>query len=392
MKKADKLRLSESLDKALAPPRRPPQKSLDDLLGEYDDRRDIASSISLTPSTPSTTPRPSTGSRGGIYTKIPIAPIRDFQKVANSITREAIKSGLFIGKSKQLYDYLYSLTRGSITPSRDVRISKGKLMTGAAIGSEVTLRKNLLHLRSVGLLRWREVGGTHGGNEYTVLLPEELTPSSPPTGGSPSSPSQFLEGLEAVETRGASVGLSTFNSNTSEVRNTFNKTNTDDDDAFREMIEVLRNSASKLTGSNPKASEGEKWAELARVIANELNNAAAKTGNVSSVPAFLTAHLKRRLTQRPVAPRGKIKVDDSLHTSEDDHPQATKPPPDQRLTAEEIVEQSRLIAELLEGGYTLQQADSQFAASFHQEDWKMIKEAVSGQTKNEGEEQVTGIT
>jgi len=158
------------------------------------------------------------------------------------------------------------------------------------------------------------------------------------------------------------------------------------------MIEVLRNSASKLTGSNPKASEGEKWAELARVIANELNNAAAKTGNVSSVPAFLTAHLKRRLTQRPVAPRGKIKVDDSLHTSEDDHPQATKPPPDQRLTAEEIVEQSRLIAELLEGGYTLQQADSQFAASFHQEDWKMIKEAVSGQTKNEGEEQVTGIT
>ncbi len=91
MKKADKLRLSESLDKALAPPRRPPQKSLDDLLGEYDDRRDIASSISPIPSTPSTTPRPSTGSRGGIYTKIPIAPIRDFQKVANSITREAIK-------------------------------------------------------------------------------------------------------------------------------------------------------------------------------------------------------------------------------------------------------------------------------------------------------------
>jgi hypothetical protein len=45
----------------------------------------------------------------------PISPVRDFTKVANSITREAIPAGIFKGKSKQLYDYLYSATRGRRT-------------------------------------------------------------------------------------------------------------------------------------------------------------------------------------------------------------------------------------------------------------------------------------
>ncbi len=179
MKKADKLRLDASLDRALAPPRRPPQKALDDLLGEYDDKREQSSS---TPSIPPSVPRPSTPSTPTL------APIRDFQKVPNSITREAVPQGLFIGKSKQLYDCLYSLTRGAIKPSRSVRVSKEKLMSGADIGSEVTLRKNLIHLRTVGLIDWRELGGTHGGNEYTVLLPEVVPPLAPLEGVPPLPP------------------------------------------------------------------------------------------------------------------------------------------------------------------------------------------------------------
>jgi hypothetical protein len=43
-----------------------------------------------------------------------VAPEKDFTRVANSIARKAVPEGLFIGKSKQIYDYLYSVTRGAV--------------------------------------------------------------------------------------------------------------------------------------------------------------------------------------------------------------------------------------------------------------------------------------
>src|SRR5947209_8834905 len=55
------------------------------------------------------------------YTTLFRSPERDFSRVANSITREAVPAGLFKGKSKQLYDQLYALTRGAIVPKRKVR-------------------------------------------------------------------------------------------------------------------------------------------------------------------------------------------------------------------------------------------------------------------------------
>jgi hypothetical protein len=76
-----------------------------------------------------------------------IAPVRDFQKTPNSITRKAIPDGLFKGKSKQLYDALYSLTRGAINPARHTRIRKSKLMKLANIGSRTTFDSNINHLQ-----------------------------------------------------------------------------------------------------------------------------------------------------------------------------------------------------------------------------------------------------
>lgn len=43
-----------------------------------------------------------------------------------------------------------------------------------------------------------------------------------------------------------------------------------------------------------------------------------------------------------------------------------------RLSPEEVKENSHLISELLEGGYTREQAEAQFAGSFHPDDWKQI--------------------
>src|SRR5215212_9129553 len=107
-------------------------------------------------------------------TGVPVSPERDYTKVANSIRREAVPAGLFKGKSKQLYDELYALTRGAITPKRKVRISRPKLMKLAHIGSRVTFDTNVDHLRSVGLLEVIVVTGEHEGNEYEVFIPEEL--------------------------------------------------------------------------------------------------------------------------------------------------------------------------------------------------------------------------
>ena len=136
-----------------------------------------------TPPTPRTPPTPPTARTPPPSS--PTAPERDFARVANSIVRDAIAGGYFTGKSKQLYDYLYSRTRGAITPLRSIHVTKPLLMKGASIGSERTLLKNLAHLKNIGLIQVNVTDGEHSGNEYTVFLPEEIglprTPPTPPT-------------------------------------------------------------------------------------------------------------------------------------------------------------------------------------------------------------------
>gem|GEM_PF-1849293 len=50
---------------------------------------------------------------------------------------------------------------------------------------------------------------------------------------------------------------------------------------------------------------------------------------------------------------------------------------DQRMTVEQITEQAALIADLLENGYTLEQAKAQFASGLHPDDWQAISEAAA---------------
>ena len=49
----------------------------------------------------------------------------------------------------------------------------------------------------------------------------------------------------------------------------------------------------------------------------------------------------------------------------------------QRMTVEEITEQAAMIADLLENGYTFEQAKAQFASSLHPDDWQAISEAAA---------------
>jgi hypothetical protein len=67
-----------------------------------------------------------------------------------------------------------------------------------------------------------------------------------------------------------------------------------DDEAFADFVSLLRENATDITGRQPSAAEAAKWRELAEVLITELRIAAGRT-TVSSVPAFLAEHLRRRL-------------------------------------------------------------------------------------------------
>jgi hypothetical protein len=216
---------------------------------------------------------------------------------------------MFNGKAKQLYDCLYAMTRGAIVPAMNVRISRAALMEKAGIGAKVTLEQNLRRLIACGLISMRTIGGIQGGNEYTVYLPEEVSAStSPRTGTShpstPTTPSsgENLGALAPLESSGPRAGLSAEVDSTYIAPKTFIKDKDQfDDEAFAELLALLKQTSRELTGKASVPADTARWRELGELLVAELKIAAARTGLVSSVPAFLTEHLRRRLWKKDKA-------------------------------------------------------------------------------------------
>jgi DNA-binding transcriptional ArsR family regulator len=228
----------------------------------------------------------------------PIAPVRDFARVANSITRDAIPAGLFKGTSKKLYDALYLRTRGAIVPIRQVKARQGDLMQWAGV-SHNTLRTHLRSLEAVGLIEIRWELGDNDGAVYEVRLPEEIDLLPPPTTSlqPPPSSNQKLVPPSNQKLEVGGGGQLAENKTVSGQPKTLIKTNTersDDDAALAGLINELKSASKEITGREVSASESERWRELAAVLIAELRIAAART-TVSSVPAFLAEHLRRRL-------------------------------------------------------------------------------------------------
>src|SRR5215208_1608238 len=173
MKKSDQKQFQDLLKQDTRPrlPKKTEADASDDLAKMFDD------------GTPLPSTKPTTGTGGiagtpgtpGTGSTLPVAPVRDFMKVANSIHREAAPAGVFKGKGKLIYDYLYSRTRGAIVPTRSVQVSWREIMKAASIGSDKTLREQLKFLRTAGLVTWEWSEGSQGGSVYTVFLPEETT-------------------------------------------------------------------------------------------------------------------------------------------------------------------------------------------------------------------------
>ncbi|HEV2707216.1 MAG TPA: hypothetical protein VGV59_14950, partial [Pyrinomonadaceae bacterium] len=88
-------------------------------------------------------------------------------------------------------------------------------------------------------------------------------------------------------------------STTSENPKTSFKTNTenDDDETLAGFMSAIKKATKEVTGRELLPAEAGKWTELAEVLVTELKIAAGRT-TVSSVPAFLAEHLRRRLWKK----------------------------------------------------------------------------------------------
>lgn len=224
-----------------------------------------------------------------------ISPIKDFQKVPNSVTREVLAQGYFKGKSKQVWDYLWSISRGAIQPTRFVRKSRKEIKSGSGIGSMVTVDAAIEHLEQFGLIKVERAVGSLIGNKYEIFTPEEIR-SSNTSISSISSPIQKLDNLVLPETSNTRTTQQIENKEVYELAKTSLKTNTkNDDEAFAAMIENLAKAFEKTSGKVPRKSDSEKLKELSELLVMELEIAAARTKSVTNAPAFLTEHLRRRL-------------------------------------------------------------------------------------------------
>jgi hypothetical protein len=351
----------------------------------YDQARETSHTRLPTQTTPPSLPGHTT------QREMPVAPVRDFMKVANSIGRQAVPAGFFTGKSKQLYDCLYSLTRGAIVPSRAVRISRPKLMKKAHIGSRVTFDANISRLLSVGLITVKQIPGEHEGNEYTIYLPEEVDSQllSQATQTSPSSHTgwtgyaQYLGSPDSLEPSQTSPTL-TYDISTSYgvPKTRLNTSETNDDEVFRDLLSAIKTAIVKIKGSPVvfSAAEQGRWGEVGEILVDELLDAAERAQVVSSVPSFFAEHLRRRFARRVNEP--SVRSSNSL---ESENGSVAKPAERQPtvLTPEQILQSAEWLSELLlKDGYTVNAITEQFSAGFSSENWRIVLEKAVSLVQN----------
>jgi hypothetical protein len=83
------------------------------------------------------------------------------------------------------------------------------------------------------------------------------------------------------------------------------------------LVATLREATKEITGRELSVGERDRWREVAEVLVAELKIAAART-TISSVPAFLAEHLRRRLwkvDKRQARAEGMELPDEALKTA-----------------------------------------------------------------------------
>lgn len=296
------------------------------------------------------------------------APARDFNRRANSIEREALPQGFFPGSSKKIYDALYLRTRGANPPRPRVRASRRDFLDWTDIRNIKTVDGHLRYLMGVGLIvRHWELGSTEG-SQYEVRLLEELPrlPTSPHQ--SPPVPTTQLLGSGNPQFLGSGGEGQAIDSSAIYVddKTSSFKTNTEraDDEAFADLLAVLKQTAKKVTGREPSPAERARWKEVAELLATELEVAASRT-TVTSAPAFLAEHLRRRLRKADAH-----QIEREVGEASFKQAASTAKP---ELAPEQIQEQVNLMVGLMRKGTEMKELEEQFAANFRPAQWHMIR-------------------
>ncbi len=251
-----------------------------------------------------------------------IAPEKNFARVPNSIALSAIPSGIFRGESLKTWQALHQRTRAAIVPRRSVRATQAELMDWAGV-SHNTLKAHLKHLSNVGLIKVHYRRGESNGAEYEVFTLEDRasTTDHPPTTHHPMTNQNVVGPTTQNLVLGGGGQTVDFPTTYENLKTSF-KTNTekiDDDEAFADLLTKLRGAAKEITGKETSVSERARWNELAELLITELKIAATRT-TVSSVPAFLTEHLRRRLWKIDKKQSREVLPNDISEASSDKQP------------------------------------------------------------------------
>ena len=108
----------------------------------------------------------------------------------------------------------------------------------------------------------------------------------------------------------------------------------------------------EVTGRESTSSEAVRWKEVAELLVTELKVAASRT-TVTSAPAFLAEHLRRRLRKADARQIEREVGEASTKQAAG----ASKP----ELTAEQIQEQVNLMAARMRDGVEMRELEEQFA-------------------------------
>lgn len=270
------------------------------------------SSITSSPSKPSNTSisrTPSRSSTSSISRNRETSPVRDFQKIPNSITREALPQGNFRGKSKHVYDYLWSVSRGAIQPTRFVKKSRREIKQGSGLGSMVTVDASIEHLVRIGLIKVTPAVGSLVGNQYEIFAPDEidLTSTSISSTASTTSLTQKVDILDNPES--GTTRRTQTNENTigyGDAKTIFKTLNQSDDDSpLAAALNLLNEAAKRATGKGLTGKDFEALKEVVELIIAETELARARTPSISVYLKFAAENLRRRLYSKPQKPTGK---------------------------------------------------------------------------------------
>jgi hypothetical protein len=306
MKKTDRKLLDDALDKALAPPRKMPRQALDSLLDEYDEptakveanenatpvpeyrstealktqtavepavMQNSPSSITAVPEHRGTgVPERKAVSASESKTSSQVIPTSNFYRKANEVV-DQLDRELTPAESK-IFDHLIRLSVGFNKDWCQVRISTLQQRTGYR--SDKTVRAAINGLIVKGRIARRTHHNNPLGDEYQIR--------------------GYSGNTEVPEYRSTPVeNTQVLESKITGHLNTYLKEKIfDDDAALAGLIATLKDAVKQITGREVSAGDKERWRELGEVLVTELKIAAART-TVSSVPAFLAEHLRRRL-------------------------------------------------------------------------------------------------